>query len=265
MSGRNPPGASFRNRRFLPRCLPADPFDCQLRRHAGGKSFYPERRFSFVRKLGRLSETPTTAITASLPPSNCDGYVAGVIGPPRRIRRGGSPAPKYFQDFSFLMLYISSDVAGHANSRYTSEKAFTPIPSGEIWLPIAIRSFFGIAGYGPRMYPRCDSFIYKPATDVIRISFNTLHLLFTSPRAPPPRRGKPMSECVHLSIYPCGNVSSRLTSGLLVESKSRLSLTFERARYWGKSIGFISYLMILSPSPSLFLSLVRVLSSYRDL
>lgn len=86
----------------------------------------------------------------------------------------------YFQDFSFLMRYILPDVPT-MQIVDTSEKAFTPIPSDEIWLPIAIGSFFEIRGYG-RVYTRanaCDSFIYKRATDVIRISFNTLHLLFT--------------------------------------------------------------------------------------
>lgn len=76
----------------------------------------------------------------------------------------------YFQDFSFLTRYISSDVPT-MQIVDTSEKAFTPIPSDEIWLPIAIGSFFEIRGYG-RVYTRanaCDSFIYKHAADVIRI------------------------------------------------------------------------------------------------
>lgn len=97
-----------------------------------------------------------------------------------------------------------------------------------------------------RVYPNqcaCDSFIYKHAADVIRISFNTLHLLFTS-RIPATR--KPMSECVYdpfcLSkdkyIFTERNIFSCLTSE--------------------KSIDLVSYLTILSP----FYHLVRLLSSH---
>jgi len=53
----------------------------------------------------------------------------------------------YFQDFSFSTRYISSDVPT-MQIVDTSEKAFTPILSDEIWLPIAIGSFFEIRGYG---------------------------------------------------------------------------------------------------------------------
>jgi len=82
----------------------------------------------------------------------------------------------------------------------------------------------------PRVHGRanaCDSFIYKRATDVIRISFNTLHLLFTSctpciVKADVRLRLQPCLVPFCLSIPLCRtDVSLCLTSGLLVE---RLSL-----------------------------------------
>lgn len=79
----------------------------------------------------------------------------------------------------------------------TSEKAFTPISNDEIWLEIVIESSF--EGYTYiciyTQESQCVWFIYLRASRrrYSRISFNTLHLLFTSCIPAP---WKPMSEDV---------------------------------------------------------------------
>jgi len=70
--------------------------------------------------------------------------------------------------------YISSDVPT-MQIVDTSEKAFTPIPSDEIWLPIAIGSFFEIRGYGR---------VYTEPMRVIHLFTSSSLTLFVYPLIP---------------------------------------------------------------------------------
>lgn len=105
-----------------------------------------------------------------------------------------------------------------------------------------------------------DSFIYKRFADVIRdvISFNTLHLLFTSciPVHCESRCPSASSIALHslLSVYLKVrfyrmNIFSCLTSELFSRICEKLPLsvssTFEQTRILRKVFGFISYLTML--------------------
>jgi len=100
----------------------------------------------------------------------------------------------YFQDFSFSTRYISSDVPT-MQIVDTSEKAFYSNSERRNMAADSDRVVFRNQRIWLGIYRAnaCDSFIYKHPADVIRISFNTLHLLFTSCT---PASWKPMSECV---------------------------------------------------------------------
>jgi len=100
----------------------------------------------------------------------------------------------YFQDFSFSTQIYFVWCTDHANSRY-EWKSFYSNSERRNMAADSDRVVFRNQRIWPRIYwaNACDSFIYKLVADVIRISFNTLHLLFTSCT---PASWKPMSKCV---------------------------------------------------------------------
>jgi len=134
------------------------------------------------------------------------------------------------QDFSFPMR--SARLRSDARIADTSEKAFTPIPSDEVWLSMAGRfskSLYSAIQPGVRVRARktaCDSFICKHTVDVIRIyPLIPFHLLFTS-RAAPQRE----SRCPSASParVPSVDPSTRIRPFPLSLSLSHL--TFSRIR-----------------------------------
>lgn len=231
-----------RNRRFLPWCLPADLFGCQLRWHMYGKSFRsglarratgfelfcqeirmivwntdertPMQSWRYSCDYGQLMTSHVVCWNIVLRPysNQYEFFLWDWIS-----RKGSFPTFSRFFILDAIHLVWCTD---HANSRY-EWKSFYSNSERRNMAADSDRVVFRNQWLWPRVHGRanaCDSFIYKRATDVIRISFNTLHLLFTS--FTPPASWKPMSDCVsshvsfRLSIPLCRtDVSSCLTSG----------------------------------------------------